>query len=134
MTQRVRRAERLRRQRTDDRGLVYRGAHVYRWVDEARAMLAAAPEAGPTTLVGFQRAMAAEVYGITRSNVRSLAFSLGCHDLLADVLRDVPVVPPLSGLRAWVEVPAIATAYGRIGDPEPMREALAKLGLREVPR
>ncbi len=104
MTQRVRRAERLRRQRSDDRGLVYRGAHVYRWVDEARAMLARPPEPEPTTPGAWlQRALSNEMYGITRSNVRHLAFELGCHDLLADVLEDLPVAERLYGLRAWVK-------------------------------
>lgn len=103
MTQRVRRAERLRRQRSVDRGLVYRGAHVYNWVDYVRRMLARPPEQEPTTLTGFQRAMAAEVYGMTRSNVRFLAFELGCHDLLAVELDGLPVAERLYGLKAWVK-------------------------------
>lgn len=118
MTQRVRRAERKRRQRTEDRGLVYRGAHVYAWVDEARAMLARPPEPEPATESAFVRAMAAEVYGITRSNVRALAFELGCHDLLADALEGVPVATRLYGLRVWINPPGQAPAVFK-GDTRP---------------
>lgn len=103
MTQRVSRAERLRRQRTGDRGFVYRGAHVYAWVDEVRRELPKRRPIDTSAPGGFARALAHEMYGLTESAVRSTAFHLGCADLLADVLSGFgPAPPPMAGVRAWI--------------------------------
>lgn len=99
MTQRVRRVERLKR----SRGFVYRGAHVYRWVDHVRESLAAAREAIALPQPNaFVSAMDCEIYGLRVSDARFFSFELGCYDLLEDVLSMAPPEPPMQGLRAWV--------------------------------
>lgn len=108
MTQRVRRAERLKRQGTGEQGFVYRGAHIYRWCAYVRESLAAAKK--PVVVVldrpsAFVEAMNREIYGARMSEVRAFAFELGCFDLLADVLSMAPTEPPpkpLEGMVLWL--------------------------------
>ncbi len=82
MTQRVRRAERLRRQRSDDRGFVYRGAHVYRWADEARRAVSRYRDALAKPAASFVDLMWRQMCGSDVNLLRMIGFELGAADLL----------------------------------------------------